>query len=75
MSFFKKKSIKLWLAVNRNEEISLHCEKPEKDEVNGIWVSKYPYVNSVIYGNLSKMIEKSMMSWTSSPEFFEINLQ
>ena len=74
MSFFKKKSIKVWIGVNKNGKISMHAEQPIRDEVRGIWSSKLPFVNSVIYENMSKMFEKSNITWTNDCEFLEFQL-
>ena len=49
MSFFKKKSIKVWAGVNKNGKLSMHAEQPIRDEVRGIWVSKLPFVYSILY--------------------------
>lgn len=72
--FRKRKNIDVWVGVNRNGKISMHTVKPVKNEELGIWVSSSPYVNSVLYNNLSKTIEKTPMSWESSCEIFSIQL-
>lgn len=74
MGFFKRKSITIWVGVNKNGKISMHTIEPVKDENRGMWVSKSPFVNSVLYTNLSEMIEKTPMSWESSCEVFQINI-
>ena len=74
MSFFKKKSIKVWAGVNKNGKLSLHAEQPVRDEVRGIWSSKLPFVNSVLYTQIAKMFEKSNITWTNDCEFLEFQL-
>ena len=74
MMFFKKKSITVWIGVNRNGKISMHTVEPTRDEDLGVWVSNSPFVNSVLYTNLSQTIEKTPMSWESSCEVFQIQL-
>ena len=65
MSFFKKKSIKVWAGVNKNGKLSLHGEQPIRDEDRGIWVSKLPFVNSVLYDQVATMFEKANITWTN----------
>lgn len=74
MNFFKKKSVKVWAGVNKNGKLSMHGEQPVRDEIRGIWVSKLPFVNSVLYGQVSKMFEKANISWTNDCEFLEFQL-
>ena len=74
MSFFKKKSIKVWAGVNKNGKLSLHGEQPVRDEGRGIWVSKLPFVNSVLYDQVATMFEKANITWTNDCEFLEFQL-
>ena len=74
MSFFKKKSIKVWAGVNKNGKLSLHGEQPVRDEDRGIWVSKLPFVNSVLYNQVATMFEKANITWTNDCEFLEFQL-
>lgn len=75
MGFFnKRKSITIWIGVNKNGKISMHTVEPTRDEDLGVWVSNSPFVNSVLYENLSKTIEKTAMNWESSCEVFQIQL-
>lgn len=74
MKFFKKKSIQLWIGVNKNGSISMHTNEPQRNEDTGTWVSNSPFVNSVLYKNFSEMIEKTQMNWESSCEVFQIQL-
>jgi len=72
---FKKKTISVWIGVNKNGNISMHTVEPTKDEELGIWVSNSPFVNSVLYDNFQKMIEKTPMNWESSPQPFQIEIK
>jgi hypothetical protein len=75
MGFFnKRKSITIWIGVNKNGKISMHTVEPTRNEDLGVWVSNSPFVNSVLYENLSKTIEKTSMNWESSCEVFQIQL-
>ena len=75
MKFFKRrKSIVIWIGVNKNGSISMHTVEPIKNEDLGIWMSNSPFVNSVIYNTFSNMIEKTPMNWESPAEPFEINM-
>ena len=74
MNFFKKKSIKVWVGVNKNGKLSMHAEQAVRDETRGIWVSKLPFVNSVLYKQISKMFEKSNITWANDCEFLEFQI-
>jgi hypothetical protein len=74
MNFFKKKSIKVWAGVNKNGKLSLHGEQPVRDDDRGIWVSKLPFVNSVLYDQVATMFEKANITWTNDCEFLEFQL-
>lgn len=74
MRLFKKNTVTVWVGVNKNGSISLHTVEPNRNEDLGIWISESPFVNSVIYANLSPMIEKTQMNWESSCEVFQINI-
>ena len=71
---FRSKSITVWVGVNKNGKISMHTVEPTRNEDLGVWVSNSPFVNSVLYENLSKTIEKTAMNWESSCEVFQIQL-
>ena len=74
MELFKKKSITVWAGINRNGKLSLHTIEPSRNNNLGTWVSNSPFLNSVIYDNLSKTLEKTPMNWQSPSEVFQINL-
>ena len=74
LKFLKRKSITIWVGVNKNGKISMHAVEPTRNEDAGIWVSNSPFCNSVLYNNLSETIEKTPMSWESSCEVFQIQL-
>lgn len=70
----KKKTITVWVGVNKNGKISMHTVEPTRNEKTGKWTSNSPFVNSVLYQNLSDVFEKTQMSWESSCEIFQINV-
>ena len=74
MNKFNKKSITIWVGVNKNGKLSMHTVEPKRNEDTGTWVSDSPFCNSVLYNNLSETIEKTPMSWESSCEVFQIQL-
>lgn len=67
--------MRIFLGVNKNGNISLHIVEPKRNNDNGTWISNRPYVNSVVYNNLSKMIKHSKMTWEHEPEVLEIDLK
>lgn len=62
----------IWFAINKNGFIGLYAEEPKRNNETGKWESKYPFVNSLIYDQITKMIEKSNLSWESEPECISI---
>ena len=70
----KKKTITVWVGVYKNGKISMHTVEPTRNEQTGKWMSNSPFVNSVLYQNLSDVFEKTQMSWESSCEIFQINV-
>ena len=49
--------------------------KDGKNEKTGKWEGKYPIINSVIYDNITNLIQKSSLSWESEPEYISIKLE
>ena len=74
MGFFKKKTVKVWAGVNKDGKLSLHAEQPVKNEETGRWESKLPFVNSVMYKELSAMFAKTEINFDCPCQFFEINV-
>ncbi len=70
---FKKKQLTVWAAINKNGSLSLHTVEPIRNENTGVWVSESPFVNSVLYKDLSSMIEKTPMNWESNPQPFQFS--
>lgn len=69
-----RKTVKLWVGVNRNGKISMHTQEPKRNEILGIWESSSPFVNFVVYENLSKMFSKTPINFNCPCEIIEINL-
>lgn len=74
MNKLKRNTITVWVAKNKNGKLSMHTVEPYRDEVNGIWESSSPFINSILYKNLSEMIDKTLMNWESSPEPFQLHI-
>ena len=69
------KVISIWLAINKSGFIGLYKDCPIKNEKTGKWEGKYPIINSVIYDNITDLIQKSSLSWESEPEYISIKLE
>ena len=69
-----KKSLTVFVCVNKNGSPSLHMIEPAKDEERGIWVSKMPFCNSVLYPQFATMLEKSNIGWDHEPEPIMVNV-
>ena len=48
-----KKTIKVWAGINKDRSLSLHSIEPKRNDKAGIWESNAPYLNSVLYNELS----------------------
>lgn len=69
-----KKTIKVWAGINKDRSLSLHSVEPKRNDKAGIWESNAPYLNSVLYNELSAMFEKTELNFNTPCQFFEINL-
>ena len=74
MSTFKKKSLLIWIGVNKDKSISMHTEEPTRDNERGIWVSKSPFINSILHNEVVEMIGKTDMSWEADAQPFQLNI-
>ena len=63
----------IWIAVNKDQTLCMHTVEPKRTSTK--WISSRPYINSIAYKNLSKLIKKSMLSWETEPECIEINIK
>ena len=68
------KTVKVWVAVNKNQSIVMFSEEPKRNKNLGKWESNKPFVNSVLYKDLSNMIEKTPMNWESNPQPFQLSI-
>ena len=64
------KSIKVWIASNRNGFLVLFKDKPTRNESTGKWEGTM-YSNSVIYKMVKDLMDKVSYNWFNEPEYFE----
>lgn len=69
-----KKTINIWFGVNKNGFVCMHTVEPTRNEKTGKWESKYPFVNSIIYGEICKLVEKSKLNWNSEIESITLQM-
>ena len=50
------KAIQIWFGVNKQDYLQLFLDEPKKDMKVGKYVGKYPFVNSLWYDEMYKMI-------------------
>lgn len=67
-----KKTIGIWIGVNKNGYISMHLEIPIRNVENGKWVSNKPYINSKLYDIYDSLLKKANITWEHEAEFFEV---
>ena len=70
----KKKTIPLWVCVNKNNSFIVHASQPIRDEDEGIWVSRNLFVNCELYEKLKTHTDIENLTWESEPEFIEIEV-
>jgi len=69
----KTKSLTIWFAVNKSGFIGLYYDEPTRNEETGKWDSKFPFVNSIIYDQIVKLVEKSNITWKNDAECLTLN--
>jgi hypothetical protein len=67
-----KKSIPLWVGVNKSGRISIHAIEPVKNNISGRWESKDPFCHSIIQGQFEDMIQKVGLTWENECEYIEV---
>lgn len=75
MGIFGKKRIGIYFGVNKNGTVVMFADEPTKDEENGRWISKFPMVNSRIYPELCKLVEKTKMTFENEIQFLELPVE
>jgi hypothetical protein len=51
------------ITVNKNGEIGIWLDQPiRKDKV---WKGKFPYINSICYKQVKKIVKETQMDWFS----------
>lgn len=69
------KSVQIWFCVNRNSDVRMFLENPTKNVTKGIWESKKPYVNSVLYKDICRIVQQARMSFENNPEIIEVQIK
>lgn len=69
-----KKTIPLWICINRNGTMVVHAAQPIRDEEIGKWVSRHIFCNNSLYEKLSEIVDRLQLTWNSEPEFIEIEI-
>lgn len=67
-------TITVWFAVNKNGYLGMWLDEPTRNEETGKWEGKQPFINSVIYEGIKKLVEKSKMNWQSDAEALTIQI-
>lgn len=71
----KTKIVKVWCGINVDGTLSMHSVEPERDKNNGVWISKKPFVNYILYNQIYELMKTASMTFENDPEYFEINMQ
>jgi hypothetical protein len=71
----KLKSVQIWFCVNRNGDIRMFTDNPTKNEKLGKWTSKNPFINSVLYNDISQIVKSAHMTFENNPEIIEMQIK
>ena len=69
----KQGAINIWFAINHGGFMTLFLDKPERDLINKKWIGKYKYINSRVYIDIQRLIEKTTFGWDNEPECITIS--
>jgi hypothetical protein len=69
------KSVAIWFAVNKNGNVRMFLDNPTKNVQLGIWESKRPYVNSILYKDICQIVQQARMNFENNPEVIEIQIK
>ena len=64
----------IWFAINKNDKVVMFIEEPKKNVGLGIWDSKFPYVNSLLYKEICEIAKQAKMNFETEPQYIEIKL-
>ena len=59
-----------WIVKNKSGKLMIFIKEPTRDIDNGIWKGDI-YLNSVLYNQMSQMLQQSEFSWDNDPEPIE----
>lgn len=62
----------VWFCVNKNNKVVMFTEEPKKNKKLGIWESKFPYVNSILYKEMCEISKQAKMNFETEPQYIEI---
>lgn len=68
----KIKNIQVWLGVNKNGFVCLHCEEPIRD--GNKWKSNKPFCNSILQQQFNDLVKRAQLTWENECEVFELSI-
>lgn len=71
----KQISKTIWFAVNKSGFIGLYADEPKRNNTTGKWESKFPFINSNIYDQITSLVEKSNIDWKNEPECLTLKFE
>ena len=71
----KLKSVQIWFAVNKNGQVRMFLDNPKRNINKGIWESKCPYINSLLYKDICQVVQQAKMTYENNPECLEIQFK
>lgn len=70
------KSARVWFGVNKKNEIQMFLdEEPVKNRESGKYEGNNPFINSLFYEDLKKIVQNANLTFESEPQCIEIQIQ
>lgn len=68
------KEFMVWFCVNKDGFICMFADEPKRNTETKKWDSKFPFVNSILYDQIIKIVENAKMTWENDPEIITFQL-
>lgn len=65
----------IWFCVNRDNKVKMFLDEPVKNEKTGRYEGKSPYVNTLLYKDISEVVKQTKMTFDTEPQAIEIRVQ
>lgn len=70
-----KKTLEIWVAVNKNGDVRMFADEPVRNNDTGKWESKHPFVNCIMQKEFEELCTKTKITWEMDPNPFVLNIE